>query len=487
MLKKIFCIFSVVVIFFCCFKSYSFADSDVYKFWNNFPNTTNREFAGGVIDFGTLPTTINSEDNYMFYCTTNWTGGRVVYTPCFAVFRNATSNFTATYSLGTVALSGFAGCTIYTYSNNSYTVSYNGAVTSYSIINCAMLGYTRQSVMDATIPSIYYSNFDITDANDSTQVAFYGNIYNSSLTFESFNSLEVGGNGDREMLFTNYFGNYNPLYEPELLVFVGANATSSTFKGVVYLHDFRLNSGNYSVPYNRIFPENVSATTNVWLLLKITDNNDRFVYSFCYYKLSGAINISNFTPTEPTLPDIPEPTPTPGEYDEIINSQQQTTNAIQQQTQVIDQQTQSINQQTNAIQEQTQAQQDFSDNFYDDEPDIPSDIDVEDNVVNNTTDLTILFNNIRDALNRRDDSDKGFTFTLPNGDDFTINLPVRFIHNILTENEGLSNFINIFWQVVFGGYIIFDFKKIYNKFKNGDVEGAMNSSATDNVVKEALR
>lgn len=181
-----------------------------------------------------------------------------------------------------------------------------------------------------------------------------------------------------------------------------------------------------------------------------------------------------------------EPAPSPGggsdnpsspDYSEDFNNLQ---NSINEQTQAINNQSQAINNQTNII-------SGLNDNLFNENVTTPNSIDIEDNTQNNTADLSTFFSDIQSAFTSRDSSDKYFTLTLPNGDNYNFTFPKSFVRNILTSNNVLYTFISAFWYIVFGVYIIFDMKKIYNKFKNGDFEGAMNSSSVDNVVKEALR
>lgn len=82
----------------------------------------------------------------------------------------------------------------------------------------------------------------------------------------------------------------------------------------------------------------------------------------------------------------------------------------------------------------------------------------------------------------------GFDLKLPNGDTHTFTLKANVLTSFLDSNPVLKAFYQAFFYVVFGGYVIFDFKKIINKLKEGNIDNVVGSSSpVDSVVNMSLK
>ena len=161
----------------------------------------------------------------------------------------------------------------------------------------------------------------------------------------------------------------------------------------------------------------------------------------------------------------------------------QITNAINNQTNTIANETQK---QTNAIttatKEQTNALLDTNDTGNET-------MSVNDTTTDTSADLGGLFNQINSSFtDTTSETQKGFDLTLPNGDTHTFTLKANVLTSFLDNNLVLKAFYQAFFYVVFGGYVIFDFKKIINKLKEGNIDNVVGSSSpVDSVVNMSLK
>lgn len=167
------------------------------------------------------------------------------------------------------------------------------------------------------------------------------------------------------------------------------------------------------------------------------------------------------------------------------NGSAQVSNAINNQTNTIKEETQK---QTNAVVSATQSQ---TNQLLDTNNTGNETMSVNDTTTDTSADLSSIYNNISSAFTSYDPTiswGKDFVFTLPNGDNFTINLDSSLILNFLEDYPVLKAFYqSIFW-VIFGGYVIFDFKKIINKMKEGNIDNVVGtSSPVDSVVNMSLK
>lgn len=117
-----------------------------------------------------------------------------------------------------------------------------------------------------------------------------------------------------------------------------------------------------------------------------------------------------------------------------------------------------------------------------------SDTGVSDSTTDSSPDLQGTFNTMSSAFTSRNTSSKTFVFTLPNGQNYNFTLNNNLLTNML---RGYGNTFYAFYQAifwcVFGGYVLFDFKRIINKFKGGDIDTVVSSSSPiDNVVKASI-
>lgn len=156
-----------------------------------------------------------------------------------------------------------------------------------------------------------------------------------------------------------------------------------------------------------------------------------------------------------------------------------------------------INNQTNTIKEESQKQQNAvaiatqkqTNELLDTNNTGNETMSVNDTTTDTSADLSSFYTSINSAFTDNTiQTIKEFTFTLPNGDNFTIQLSASTILNFLNSFPVLKAFYqSIFW-VIFGGYVIFDFKKIINKMKEGNIDNVVGtSSPVDSVVNMSLK
>lgn len=244
---------------------------------------------------------------------------------------------------------------------------------------------------------------------------------------------------------------------------------------------FNSSTNSFYIPLKNLIDEDLEVDDQIrilygWSIQDYLGNWRSFDYYSTYTRTTAYVDGSAY-----------EPAPQPGDGSGDTTGNEDITNSLAEQTQAINDQTNIIREQTDSINNQTNVISGMNDKLFDENTTAPNNIDIQDNTQNNTADLSSFFSSIQNAFTSRDSQDKSFTLTLPNGDDFQFQFPKSFIRSVITGNQTLYTFVSAFWYIVFGVYIIFDMKKMYNKFKNGDFEGAMNSSSVDNVVKEALR
>ena len=161
----------------------------------------------------------------------------------------------------------------------------------------------------------------------------------------------------------------------------------------------------------------------------------------------------------------------------------QVTTAIQQQTNTIKEESQK---QHNAIATATQTQ---TNELLDTNNTGNETMSVNDTTTDTSADLSGLYNSINSAFTDNSvQTFKEFTFTLPNGDNHTVQLLASTLLTFLNSYPVLKAFYqSIFW-VIFGGYVIFDFKKIINKMKEGNIDNVVGtSSPVDSVVNMSLK
>ena len=161
----------------------------------------------------------------------------------------------------------------------------------------------------------------------------------------------------------------------------------------------------------------------------------------------------------------------------------QVTTAIQQQTNTIKEESQK---QQNAVVTATQTQ---TNELLDTNNTGNETMSVNDTTADTSADLSSFYTNINNAFTDNSiQTFKEFTFTLPNGDSHTIQLTASTLLNFLNSYPVLKAFYqSIFW-VIFGGYVIFDFKKIINKMKEGNIDNVVGSSSpVDSVVNMSLK
>lgn len=142
--------------------------------------------------------------------------------------------------------------------------------------------------------------------------------------------------------------------------------------------------------------------------------------------------------------------------------------------------TNAINNQTNTLSEATQSQT----NAILDTNDTGTDtMNITDTTTDNSADLTSLFTNIQNAFtNDNVQFPQVFTLTLPNGNEHNFTLNSGILWNFFNNNPTLKAFYQAFFYVVFGGYVIFDFKKIINRMKEGDIDNLVTTSKPTDVI-----
>lgn len=117
---------------------------------------------------------------------------------------------------------------------------------------------------------------------------------------------------------------------------------------------------------------------------------------------------------------------------------------------------------------------------------------VNDTTSDTSADLSNFFNNLNDNFTNQTtinlSTQKDFVFTLPNGQSFNVSLKTSFFRNFLDSQPILKAFYQAIYWVIFGGFVIFDFKKIINKMKEGNIDNVVGSSSpVDNVVNMSLK
>ena len=113
---------------------------------------------------------------------------------------------------------------------------------------------------------------------------------------------------------------------------------------------------------------------------------------------------------------------------------------------------------------------------------------VNDETTDNSPNLQNTYNSVNSAFTTRNTSTKTFVFTLPNGQNYNIVVANNLLTRLLQSygSTFYAFYQAIFW-CIFGGYVLFDFKRIINKFKGGDIDSVVStSSPIDNVVKASI-
>lgn len=462
-LKKILFIIVYVILLFLLQQSNVFGATDI-TLWDNMASTY-----GDSIDFDNLPSEILDTDNYIFYYTTRWnsSSSSVEHKIYFTVFHNCFDYFTCTYESsfgsqdGIMRFGGFTGVSVYRYnvSTKSYNLETSNNNSSFTVNHCTMITQNYGSVLDSSLPSCFLANFDILDLNDNTNVLYHKNINNYWLYFSDHYSFHLGGNSNNTLtLISNY--NYNVDKEPILSVYIGDKCISENFYNTVYLNSFKLNSGNFSIPYNRIFKENVPVNSVVWFILDIPDENGNVSKSFFCSKLTGSISIENYVPTTPD--DSGGGDSGGGDNtNEIIENQQQTTNAIKEQTEA-------INDNNNFIKDESIS----DDNFV-----LPDDSsnDISKQGIENIFDL--LYNSFTSG--EAQDIVLPIPFTAKN-----IVIPSDYLENIFNNSNFnfLLMFIHAFYYFIVSSFIVRDIQKKFDKIKSGNIENLQN----DNIKADML-
>lgn len=327
--------------------------------------------------------------------------------------------------------------------------------------------------------------------------------------------------------FDNYF--YNMQDEFDYNMFVNPRQALSELQGIIYN---RLNDPNYNYYVEKVNntghgSDAAAAGYKVYLYSTISENNNLSLnQDFNYANFSGYNDLPNLPQQSQNIPFY-YPTVTityrycysiynwgqswviddngdfldltipfcvfnythPVFHNYYLNSNTsgatQITSAIQSQTNTIKQETQK---QTNAVVSATQSQ---TNALLDTNSTGNDTMSVNDTTSDTSANLGGLYNQIDDAFTSDAvilyDSHT-FNLTLPNGDSFPIVLRTQFFRSFLDNNPVFKAFYqSIFW-VIFGGYVIFDFKKIINKMKEGNIDNVVGSSnPVDSVVNMSLK
>ena len=326
--------------------------------------------------------------------------------------------------------------------------------------------------------------------------------------------------------FDNYF--YNMQDEFDYNMFVNPRQALSEIQGIIYN---RLNDPNYNYYVEKVNntghgSDASSAGYKIYLYSTINENNNLSInQDFNYANFSGYNDVPNL-PTDLQNAPFYYPTVTityrycysiynwgqswvidnngdflnltipfcvfnythPVFHNYYLNSNTsgatQITNAIQSQTNTIKQETQK---QTNAVVSATQSQ---TNELLDTNNTGNETMSVNDTTTDTSSDLTGIYNSITSAFTTEvsANSTEDFTLTLPNGDNHTFTLKANILTSILNNYPVLKVFYQAFFYVVFCGYVIFDFKRIINKLKEGDIDNVVGSSnPVDSVVNMSLK
>lgn len=305
---------------------------------------------------------------------------------------------------------------------------------------------------DSSTLSIISSSYDIAEGGIDYPVIFSNadlNIGTSNLNSYCNVYIKKSTDTDFVSVSTTIFTNNSELYNPQ--------------------------TRSFYVPLHNMITDDLAVGDQIkieygWTTLDRLNNPHSYELYNIYTRTVAYTGGSSYEPA-------PEPGDGGGSDD---NNNIDYSNALNEQTQAINQQTDSINQQTNVI-------SGMNDQLFDENVTQPQSIGVDNNAQDNTADLSGLYSSFSGAWHSFDGS-YSFPLVLPNHTTWFITLPSAQIHQFMDTHTTFRTLWFSLWWVMLGGYVVFDFKKMYNKFKTGDLQTVMsNSSPIDNVVKEILR
>lgn len=267
------------------------------------------------------------------------------------------------------------------------------------------------------------------------------------------------------------YKNYN--YYVELTNDTGYGSTTARKRGyIIYFYD-------------RYVPTSyLSSLDKDFIYFNFTDYNEIGTFKYptysqaCYFKGVVYNNSTSYITTidrqdfSTNVPFICMQYSHPILNNYLLNVQSSTTGAQQISN--------AINNQTNTLAEATQSQT----NAMLDTNDTGTDtMNITDTTTDTSADLTSLFSNIHNAFtNDNIQFPQVFTLTLPNGNKHNFTLNSGILWNFFNNNPTLKAFYQAFFYVVFGGYVIFDFKKIINRLKEGDIDNLVTTSKPTDVI-----
>lgn len=483
MARKIVLLFLIVLLLFT-FTASVFADSigygsiaDYYTSLTVFQGNSSIDQSVSLPTSGTGNYTINYARSLIGVANT---GGAVLFA-CTDFSENYTGYFSYTDS-------GKPSVTNYT--NVSYELFYrdrNNWVHFKNLIPNETMNYSEPSWYNLDTPFPFVGSEVLVRYNNQGSYVF-GNYQSTTLRITSSDSDIENAGIDYPVIFDNAQINIglNNLKAYVAVSFQSANDTSNwTDMSYVILTNntelYNESTHSFYITLQNLIDRDLVIGDKIkieygWSTIDRFSNPHSYSFYNIYTRSTAYVDGSAY-----------EPPPEPGQGSGGSSGNEDITNSLAEQTQAINDQTNAINQQTDSINNQTNVISGMNDQLFSNSVQEPSSLGVEDTTQNNTPDLSGLYNSFSGAWHSSGDT-KVFDLELPNHTHWSIALPSAQIHNFFNNHSSLKVLWDALWWTMLGGYVVFDFKKMYNKFKTGELTTVMtNNSPIDNVVKEILR